>query len=250
MEIAFGYFVKALVLPPGINLFSALFAILFLRRSARLRRVVTGVAFVSLWIWCTPFVASWHARLIESYPALDYTAPVDAQAIVILAGARKDQAPEYGGRDSIGSDTLERIRYGAKLSRELDLPVAVTGGAVFDTESLPLGQLMAQSLRDEFKINVSWIEEKSRNTAENARFLGELLPVKKVVLVTHGIHMRRSVQAFERSGFTVVPAPMGFSSGDHTTYGLFDWLPSVSALTACGAVLHEWLGIAFYKIRY
>jgi uncharacterized SAM-binding protein YcdF (DUF218 family) len=250
LEILFGYFVKALVLPPGINFFSVLFAALFLRRFPGLRRVVTGVAVVSLWIWCTPFVASWHARLIETRPAFDYTATVDAQAIVVLAGARKYQAPEYGGRDSIGPDTLERIRYGAKLSRELNLAIAVTGGAVIGSKRLPLGQLMAESLQDEFNIKVSWIEGESRNTAQNARFSRELLPVQKIILVTHAIHMSRSVQAFETAGFTVVPAPMGFSSGDHTTYGLFDWLPSVSALVTCRAVLHEWLGIAFYTVRY
>ncbi|MFT4563417.1 MAG: uncharacterized SAM-binding protein YcdF (DUF218 family) [Gammaproteobacteria bacterium] len=250
MEIVFGYFVKTLVLPPGINLFSALFAIIFLRRFAQLRRLVIGIAFATLWIWCTPFVASWHARLIEIHPALDSSAPVDADAIVILAGARKHQAPEYGGRDSIGSDTLERIRYGAKLSRDLDLPVAVAGGAVLDLKSLPLGQLMAESLQDEFNIEVSWSEEKSRNTAENARFSREVLPVTRIVLVTHAIHMSRALTAFENVGFAVVPAPMGFNAGAYTTYGLFDWLPSVSALVACRAVLHEWLGMAFYKLRY
>jgi uncharacterized SAM-binding protein YcdF (DUF218 family) len=54
--------------------------------------------------------------------ALGRTSPLDlaqvsnAQAIVILGGGVRREAPEYGGA-TLGGITLERVRYGARLAR-------------------------------------------------------------------------------------------------------------------------------------
>jgi uncharacterized SAM-binding protein YcdF (DUF218 family) len=250
LEIVAGYIIKAFVLPPGVNLFGALFAMLFIRHSIRLRRAVVGGALATLWLWSLPFTAAWLAQSLERYTALDMTAIGDAQAIVVIGAGRYTGAREYDGADTVAPETLERLRYGAKLARESGLPVAVSGGSVFATEGEPLGVLMARVLGEAFQIPVRWIEDSSRNTAQNARMLRSLLPVQHIILVTHAIHMARAVGVFEAVGFTVTPAPMGFRAGDAVTYGVFDWLPSVAALSTSRAVLHEWLGMAYYRLRY
>ena len=51
----------------------------------------------------------------------------DAEAIVILGGGTRRNAPEYGG-DTLGRLTLERVRYGAQVAKLTALPVLVTGG--------------------------------------------------------------------------------------------------------------------------
>ena len=142
------------------------------------------------------------------------------------------------------------MRYGAKLANELRLPVAVSGGVVSATGAIPIGELMARVLRAEFQIPVRWVEDRSRNTAQNAQYLRQMLPIQHIVLVTHAIHMPRSVSMFERVGFTVIPAPMGFKGAKEPTYGIFDWMPSVSAISTSRAVLHEWIGRAYYRLRY
>jgi uncharacterized SAM-binding protein YcdF (DUF218 family) len=109
---------------------------------------------------------------------------------------------------------------------------------------------MAQVLREEFQTPVKWVEQQSRNTAQNASQLRALLPVQHIVLVTHAMHMPRAVAAFERVGFTVTAAPMGFRSGRNDPYDFLDCLPSGSALIVSRAALHEWLGMFYYKLRY
>lgn len=250
MEIVAGYIIKAFVLPPGVNLFGALFGVLFIRRSIGLRRIVVGGAIASLGIWSIPFAAAWFAQSLAHYPVLDPASIGDARAIVVLAAGRYEDAAEYGGADTVAHDTLERIRYGAKLVKELRLPVAVTGGSVFATGAEAIGVLMARVLTEEFQIPVRWVEDRSRNTVENARNLRSLLPVRHIILITHAIHMPRAVAIFEDVGFTVTPAPMGSRTGTAITYGIFDWLPSMDALATSRAVLHEWLGMAYYRLRY
>jgi len=250
MEILTGYVLKALVLPPSANLFGILLALLLPARLRRCRRIVFALALASLWLACTPWFAAWMARTLEVHPALTPAAVGDAEAIVVLAGGRITEAPEYGGHDTLRADTLVRVRYGASLHRRLKIPIAVTGGSVFGDDEIPIGVLMADTLRDEFGTPVEWVETKSRNTAQNAQYLRELLPVDRIVLVTHGSHMKRAARAFVRAGFQVTPAPTAFSSGKDISYGFFDWLPSASALWGTRAVLHEWIGLVYYALRY
>lgn len=237
-------------MPPGFNIGLVLIGVMFFRRWPRLLRFTVIIAFVTLWAWCTPVVCAWLAHTLENYSAFDPNASGDAQAIVILSGGRYSDAPEYGGADTVGSDTLERVRYGAHLARQLKLPVAVTGGTVLGTSQYAIGELMARVMAEEFRMPARWIETRSRNTAQNASELRALLPVQHIILVTHAIHMKRAAEAFERVGFTVTQAPMGYASGADISYGLFDWLPSASALSLARAVLHEWIGMVYYRWRY
>ena len=66
MEITLGYVIKTLVLPPGLNIFLALFGLLFRGRWPRAARLSLVLAFVLLWLAATPIVAAWLARGLES----------------------------------------------------------------------------------------------------------------------------------------------------------------------------------------
>src|SRR4030095_2797202 len=97
-------------------------------------------------------------------PMLDLDRARSAQAIVILGGGTRRDAPEYGG-DTLGELTLERVRYGARVARLTGLPVLVTGGSVLGGETE--AKLMRQSLEAEFSGGVRWAEDRSRNNHDN-----------------------------------------------------------------------------------
>tara|TARA_R110002096_G_scaffold49646_13_gene130954 strand:+ start:45 stop:815 length:771 start_codon:yes stop_codon:yes gene_type:complete len=251
VEIFIGYILKALVLPPGGSLFAILLSLGVPRRRRWLRGGLFVAGFVSLWLCCTPWFAGLLAAGLESYPALDRTATQGAGAIVVLGGGREIRAREYEGSDTLRDDTLVRVRYGAVLARALGLPVAVSGGTVLEGNTRAVGVIMDEVLEREFNVPVEWVEASSRNTAENAARLAEMLTTQRIILVTHAYHMRRAVAVFERVGFTVVPAPTAFIHGTGSgSLDIFSWLPSASALGASRAVLHEWLGLAYYALRY
>jgi uncharacterized SAM-binding protein YcdF (DUF218 family) len=147
---------------------------------------------------------------------------------------------------------LERLRYGAFLQRETGLPVYVTGGSPPE-EYPPIGQLMARVLEREYGITPSEVEDRSRTTWENAAFSAPMLQrdgVDRVLLVTSAWHMPRAVEAFERVGLRVTPAPTYFihrEAGGDTRYG--DWLPSAGAFAVSYFALHEYLGRAWYQVK-
>lgn len=241
--------IKALVLPPGGLIVVFLLGFLLVRGVMGRVLLFVGVAVFTL--MSLPAVATRMMTELEPYPALtprdlEHT---DAGAILVLGAERYSWAPEYGG-DTVGGMTLERLRYGAFLHRETGLPVYVTAGSPPE-EHPPLGQLMAQVLEREYRITPAGVEDRSRTTWENAAFSAPMLRtagVRRVLLVTSAWHMPRAVEAFERVGLRVTPAPTYFihrETDRESTYG--DWLPSASAFSRSYYAIHEYLGRAWYQ---
>ncbi len=126
----------------------------------------------------------------------------------------------------------------------------VAGGAAFG-ERTAEAELMSQVLTREFNVPVKWIENRSRDTAENAVYTRELLRgsgIKRVYLVTQAYHMRRAVQAFVNAGLDPLPAPTGFTTLDRSDYRVFGYLPSANALRNSSRALHERIGYWWHQI--
>ena len=232
----------ALVLPPTGPLLLAIAGAVALRRRPRLGRILlwTGLA-VLLALSLGP-VSGLLLWLANDSPAVRMDDARTAQALVILGGGVR-RAPEYGG-DTLGRLSLERVRYGAKLARETSLPVLVAGGTVFGNTATE-ASLMRAALEREFNVPVRWVEEKSRNTHENARFSAAILKrdgVKRVVLVIHGFDIRRARAEFAAAGLEVVPAPTVLPN--FVIASPLDFLPSVPALQGSYYALYELLANA------
>ena len=229
--------VESIVTPPGGNVLLALLGLLLLPRARRLAAIVLLVALGSLYALSTSAVASALAWSLHAHPALAPGSDLRAAEAIVVLGAGR------GGR------TLERLRYAASLHRRTRLPLLVTGGR--RTPDTPTeGARMAQSLRNDFHVGVRFVEDRSRNTAENAAYSAALLApvgITRIVLVTHATHMIRAVAAFEGQGLTVVPAPIGRRYAP-LTYIAF--LPRASALARSVAAIHEYLGRVWYRLRY
>jgi uncharacterized SAM-binding protein YcdF (DUF218 family) len=253
-ELYLTYLLKSLILPPGGLLLLWLLGLLLLRRYEILGRLLLwgglGVAYLA----STPLVSGMLLQQLQAYPALtaQQIEQDPARAIVVLSAGRYRDAPEYGA-DTVGNHSLVRIRYAAYLHRQTGLPVLVSGGRVFDQEGDSLARVMADSLLEDFAIDINdvWLEDRSRNTAENAMFSAELLREKgidSVFLVTHAVHMPRAVAAFERTGLQVTPAPTRFHQRD--THMLMQLLPRAGAVVDSHMALHELSGRLWYALRH
>jgi len=187
-----------------------------------------------------PVVAAALMHGVERYPAVDAAALGQGQAIVVLGGGSHLAAPEYGGEDTVSAASLQRVRYGARLARQSGLPLLVSGGAVYGGRAEALS--MQAVLRDEFRLPVRWVDDRSRDTRENAQYAARLLKeagLTRIVLVSHAYHLARAVPLFEAQGLTVTAAPTMFEA---QRQGLDAWLPSLDALRSSRLALHEWVG--------
>src|SRR5262245_33234736 len=120
---------KELVLPPLNLVVLALLGWGIGRRWPQLGRVLVSLALCSLYFLATPYGSFLLARSLQTSPVLTSDRwEKAAGAIVVLGGGIYEYAPEYG-KETVGRSTLERLRYGAHLARELQLPLLVSGGS-------------------------------------------------------------------------------------------------------------------------
>lgn len=232
-----------LVLPP-MSLLIALTLGIGLRNRWRGALHLAWLALAGLWALSMPWVGASLLAGLEAFQA-DPLNP-EAQAIVVLGGGIHANTPEYGG-DTLKSQTLERLRYAARLHRVTGLPVLVTGGRPEGGAAEAV--LMAEALNTDFGIRPRWVESTSQNTSDNARFSRHILQPRgttRILLVTHGWHMRRAAATFTKAGFTVYPAPTMRYAGHPLQ--LLDLLPSASGLMQSRTALHEWLGWLWYGL--
>lgn len=251
----FRFFIKQWLMPPGI-LFLLLLAGWWLRRSwPRTARVFFIAGFGGLLAMGLPVVMQKIASSIETVPALKMdewsTLAQRADAIVVLGSGRERGDPAWGSQDQPTGVAMERMRYAAQLAKASGLPVLTTGGLHYGVPPSE-ARLMADSMQRDFGVPVRWLEEQSRTTWENAELSAAiLLPqgVKRVVVVTQAWHMQRSVWSFERAGFEVVPAPVGFMGIDHgRPFG--GWLPDSKAFWQNGQLFNEAAGLIGYRLFY
>ncbi|MBA3506786.1 MAG: YdcF family protein [Betaproteobacteria bacterium] len=220
--------VKAFVLPPAGPFLLSLVGLTLKSRFPGTGRTLAWAGMILLFALSMPVVAYLLLQCAGSPPPFFPSHAHNAQAIVILGGGIRRDAPEYEG-DTLGRLTLDRVRYGARLARVTGLPVLVTGGSVL--ESRPEGELMRESLEREFGVPVRWVETRSRNTRDNAVLSAKILradAVARVVLVAHGFDMRRAVAEFAAAGIEAIPAATGISSGG--SLSLADFLPTIGGL--------------------
>jgi uncharacterized SAM-binding protein YcdF (DUF218 family) len=210
--------------------------------------LATGLAGVSLSCWSP---AEWLlAQPLEAWYRDDVPPDGRAEAIVVLSSSVEPPS-RFSPVSFPDPSTYRRCRYAAWLYREWQgAPRILVSGGPAGPSRPPVALTMVDLLVAEgVPAGVIKIEDKSRNTYENALYSSNLLKserVKKIALVVGAESMLRAEWCFRRQGIEVIPAPFGhrvLESNIHT------FIPSASALRGNERTLHEILGLAWYKFK-
>lgn len=232
-----------------------LLGLLLIANRLRAGWLLSVLASGALWLLSCQGTAVWLARTaLPQYPPVTASQlrATQVQAIVVLGGGTHLEAPEYGTAQP-GPFTAARLRYGIWLSRQSGLPVAFSGGngwAAGSNIKNSEAEVAARVALEDYRFTLRWVENQSRDTAENAQMLAPLLKrdgVQRIVLVTDALHMPRAVTEFERTGLAVTPGPTGYFLP--TKSGVLQWLPSTDGLSGSTRLIHKVLGLATAKLR-
>jgi uncharacterized SAM-binding protein YcdF (DUF218 family) len=182
-------------------------------------------------------------------PPADMPAPY---GIVILGGAIDDEASAARGQ-TIFDEGASRLTEAAILARRFPQARLVYAGGsaalwnAHSTEAPEARKLLVALGVDASRIA---IEDKSRNTDENARFTAALVhpqPDQIWLVVTSAYHMPRAMGLFAKAGFSVRAFPVDYRS----LGGARDWRlnrdPS-RGLRLFDLAVHEWIGLVAYRV--
>ena len=237
-----------LLYPPAINILLFLLAILLWKHRKTALALVSFSA-LTLLAFSLQITSHHMALLLEQYPALKphEVQQASADAIVVLGGGMVPYASEYDG-SSLADDALMRLRYAAFLQTKTGLPLLASGAGYFETSE---AETMKNILHDDFNVQDVRTETTSRTTYENAVNSAQILKSlnqQRILLVTSSLHMNRSVFLFQQQGIDVIPAPTDLSSDYQVIWR--DYLPTGDGLKHTQYILHEYLALLWYRIKY
>jgi uncharacterized SAM-binding protein YcdF (DUF218 family) len=174
--------------------------------------------------------------------------PPGVQAIVVLSSGVSPAQYERP-YDLADQETFNRCRHAAWIYQSSGLPVLVSGGG--GRRGIEPFAIAMKELLINYGVlpGQVWVEDRSRNTHDNARLSAEILRghgIRRIVLVVDARSMRRAEACFRKEGIDVVPAPSKFV---YISATLRDWLPGWTAIRGHELTLHETLGLLVYRWR-
>jgi uncharacterized SAM-binding protein YcdF (DUF218 family) len=168
--------------------------------------------------------------------------------MIVLGGAINGSAK---GEQVELNEGAERLTVLPELARRYpNARILFSGGSaalMYDggAEAKSAGRLLASFGIAQDRIT---LEDRSRNTVENARFSKAIVqpkPSERWLLVTSAYHMPRAIGVFRKAGFPVEAYPV-----DWRTHGVGDALRPFATmgegLQRADTAVHEWIGVAVY----
>lgn len=232
----------------GILVLLGIVLTLFGRRRLGLYFSIAGFLVLAVGAWTSTGALLLHP--LEEHFSRPEPAPQTVAGVIVLGGgfegainlARGGYELNSGGDRFVEAAVLARRYPGARI--------VVTGGSGSlllsgegDADTAPR-LLMALGVAPERLV----VENRSRNTYENAIFTRELVepqPGEIWLLVTSAFHMPRSVGLFRKAGFDVTPWPGDYRTTGVETPGLAQ--DNVAdALQNLTIALREWIGLVAY----
>jgi uncharacterized SAM-binding protein YcdF (DUF218 family) len=239
-----------LVLMPGNFLLLLLLAgILLARRRKAWGRVLIGAAAVGFLACAVLPLGDFLVSPLENRFLPPHTMPERVDGIVVLGGAIDTVLSAARGQAVIDGGAARLTETITLARRYPDARIVISGGeGTLVLRGEPEAEA-AKALMIDLGVAADRIEaeNRSRTTAENARFAHEMVrpqPGTTWLLVTSAFHMPRSVGSFRQAGWQVVPYPVDYRTAPNMRiWPGFDLAGGLALLTTA---LKEWVGLAGY----
>lgn len=186
-------------------------------------------------------------KLEGQYPVINKVDP-QIHWIVVLSGGQS-QTKDMPVNNLLSSASIKRLVEGVRLYRMLpNAQLVLSGGG--ESREQPEALLLEQ-LSKWFAIppQAVVLEQKSINTADQARELAAIVHKKPFYLVTSAIHMPRSMLLCQQQGLHPIAAPTDFTFYWNSGGVAKTIIPNVSNLNYFSIVMHESLGRAWAYLR-
>ena len=245
--------IKQFFLPLGFVALLLFLTLFLIKKHPKTATWFVLIAFVIVAVLGNPIFSTFFTRSME-WRHMPVTPETKADAIVVLAhGTLPADTPRQ--RVEV-QEQADRLLYAATLYQQQAAPLIIISGDSSQTAS-------ARTLLLELGVpsNAIMVQDKSANIPSDAELTAPILSlqnVKHFLLITSALQMDRTYFVFRQLGFQVTPAPTDYrvTLQDWETLTDWDWrsiitelMPTSDAFNQSAAVLWEYMGLAFYRLR-
>jgi uncharacterized SAM-binding protein YcdF (DUF218 family) len=241
-----------LFFPVTIVFLLLVFGLLFLILSRKKR---IGMVFILIGVFLLgmlsyePVAESLLKPLEGSYmPLVNPGNLEDVRWIVILGGGHtSDRRLSVTSR--LSDLSLFRLIEGIRLHRELPkTKLILSGGRVFDPVSEARGMAEVAFALGVEKENLV-LEEASKDTSEQARFMLGMIKQERFILVTSAAHMPRAMVLFRKLGLHPIPAPTDYQVKEGRGMPPKRFYPTADGLMKSQRAFYEYSALAWTRIK-
>ncbi len=254
--IHLGRFVVPLISPLSIALILLIFGMGFcLLKKRRLSLVFTGSGiWVLLFFGYGVFTKNALHRVEQLYPplAVERLAPeVKAQiSFVVVLGSGHVSDPKLPTTSQIGGDSLYRLVEGIRIHRLLPgTRLVISGGTNVNDPAANATVVSDVAVKIGVATDDLLVEDRPRDTYEEAKLLKQILGEKPFVLVTAAAHMGRAVKIFKAFAMAPLPAPTNYVIKKASGTFVDNWLPSCGNLSISRRIIYEWMGEIWIQLK-
>jgi len=246
-------FLSEIILPlPILWLFIIAIFILCKRRNHKAIRILLAVALTWFALISTPFVPDMLAESLENqYEVMDdekienLNKPL--HILVLGAGKTNDQRLQLTNR--LSETAVVRLMEGVRLYKKLPGSKLITSGYTRE-KGLTQAELLAHAAHI---MGVDTTDIRTQNKPENTwqealeyqRLFGR--DSVQLILVTSAMHMPRAMYLFQKAGLDPIPAPTDHLVKKSKHVDPWFWMPSSANINKMEIVIHEYVGLAWYK---
>jgi uncharacterized SAM-binding protein YcdF (DUF218 family) len=229
----------------------AIFILAIFSKNQRLKQRLIIAGVVVFYIFSVPFLMDNFAKNLWDYPPAKLDKKAKYSCAIILGGFSSEKADSTG----MFNGASDRFIQGLKLhaTGQASHILITSGNGALDPDGFSEGDWVYTQLK-QFNLPDSsiLIENKSRNTIENALFTKRLLLAKHLappyLLVTSAFHMRRSMLIFKKAGLETVPYPCNYTAG-FGKFTIYSFWPSTETFNTWGYYNKELVGYVVAWLR-
>lgn len=210
---------------------------------------VITLLIITFTVQLTPFYTNYIINNIENIYKLPSNIKNDKSSVIIILSSGYTKYKDNEIVAAMDKASWERLTTGIILWRKSGGYIIISGGTSATDKNI---SNIMKSYALEFGVPDEYIktESSSLNTYENITNTLDLISANTgpVYLVTSALHMNRAMKVSELYRKNIIAYPCDFIGSSYIT--LYSLIPTISNIYNLKLLLHEVMGLFFYKLKY
>jgi len=225
--------------------------VLLFTKWQKLGKALVGAGFIFLLLVSYNGVPELCIKPLESkYPALVHANKASGVKWIVVLGNGVADEPGLPANSRLYNGSLVRLIEGLRIHKALPGTKLILSGGLGPKNAVEADAMARSAVSLGIDRRKLVLDSGSRDTEDQARMIKRVVGSDPFILVTSASHMPRAVALANKLGLRPIPAPADYKvKKDTEPLGPADFFPNSTNIMKMELAMHEYLGIAWARLR-